>query len=401
MEEQGTGTILEYARTQTRDFTEFPFQTADALVFALLSYDRIPQSVPHLKSLVARYGSLSRRVRSFDWRHPVASAQAIVRVPFDGPTMRQVEQELTLYEEHHPYLEEHAGFVPAGTPRQFYRSIAHNPRFAVTRVNAADERFDLDQQTQFAAMTFLLPTGTLVVAFRGTDDSLIGWKEDFNMAFTYPVPAQKQAADYLERVGALWNGEIVLTGHSKGGNLAIYAAMNAPDAIKDRITRIYTLDGPGFSPEVIHSYEYSTVVHRITRVIPDGSIIGMLLAHSPHAHRIVVKSSADGLMQHSCYTWLMHGDHFVQVPDVTPTSQTFAEAMNSWLGGMTQRQREHGVEALFRVLTSSGHGTITELMTAGPRIIPDMLGSYVGLSSEERKYINQALWMFAGATFHH
>lgn len=221
------------------------------------------------------------------------------------------------------------------------------------------------------------------------------------MAFTYPVPAQKQAADYLERVGALWNGEIVLTGHSKGGNLAIYAAMNAPDAIKDRITRIYTLDGPGFSPEVIHSYEYSTVVHRITRVIPDGSIIGMLLAHSPHAHRIVVKSSADGLMQHSCYTWLMHGDHFVQVPDVTPTSQTFAEAMNSWLGGMTQRQREHGVEALFRVLTSSGHGTITELMTAGPRIIPDMLGSYVGLSGEERKYINQALWMFAGATFHH
>ena len=104
MEEQGTGTILEYARTQTRDFTEFPFQTADALVFALLSYDRIPQSVPHLKSLVARYGSLSRRVRSFDWRHPVASAQALVRVPFNGPTMRQVEQELTLYEEYHPYL---------------------------------------------------------------------------------------------------------------------------------------------------------------------------------------------------------------------------------------------------------------------------------------------------------
>ena len=143
MEEQRTGTILEYARTQTRDFTEYPFQTADALVFALLSYDRIPQSVPRLKTLVARYGSLSRRVRSFDWRHPVASAQAIVRVPFDGPTMRQVEQELTLYEEHHPYLEEHAGFIPAGTPRQFYRSIAHNPRFAVTRINAAAHMNDM------------------------------------------------------------------------------------------------------------------------------------------------------------------------------------------------------------------------------------------------------------------
>ena len=184
--------------------------------------------------------------------------------------------------------------------------------------------------------------------------------------------------------------------------------MNAPDAIKDRITRIYTLDGPGFSPEVIHSYEYSTVVHRITRVIPDGSIIGMLLAHSPHAHRIVVKSSADGLMQHSCYTWLMHGDHFVQVPDVTPTSQTFAEAMNSWLGGMTQRQRK--IRASQMVLDELSHHLRLDIPLSADapsvapvphRIIPDMLGSYVGLSGEERKYINQALWMFAGATFHH
>lgn len=399
--EERRDTIADYARVETRDFTEYPLHAADALVFALLSYDMIPPLVPSLSSLTAAYGSFARRVRSFDWRHALDSARALVKPPFRGPTMRQVEQELTRYERAHPYWQEHSGFVEPSVPHGFYRSVEHNPRFAVVRVSAAEERFDSAQQTQFAAMTFLLPDGKLVVAFRGTDDSLVGWKEDFNMAYTYPVPAQKQAADYLERVGALWDGDIVLTGHSKGGNLAIYAAMNAPDAIKDRVLHIYSFDGPGFNPEVIRSYEYGTVVRRITKVVPEGSIIGVLLKASPTERRIVVRSDADGLMQHSCYTWLMDGDSFDTVDDLSDNSKTFAEAMDRWLGGMTQRQREHGVDALFRVLTSSGRDTITDLMTAGPRVIPDMLGSYVGLSPQDRRYINQAMWMLATATFHH
>lgn len=396
------GSILDYARTETRDFSQWPFHTADALVFALLSYDRIPSDVPTLAALERRYGSLSRRLRSFDWHRLSHSMRALMRAPFDGPALRQIEHELGEYETLHPYIAKHSGFGDPRESHEFYRSIAANPRFSVVRVAAAEERFDEAAQTQFAALTFRLPTGELVIAFRGTDDSLVGWKEDFNMAYQYPVPAQKQAADYLEKVAALWDGDIILTGHSKGGNVSVYAAMNARDDVKDRIRHIYSFDGPGFPSDVVHSYEYGTVINRITKVVPDSSIIGMLLNESPNERLVVVQSDADGLAQHSCYSWRMHGDDFdIAEEGLSESSKTFNDALNSWLSGMTQRQREHGVEALFRVLTSSGYKSTTELMKAGPRVIPGMLGRYVGLTSEERRYINQALWMLATATFRH
>ncbi|MGO4921687.1 DUF2974 domain-containing protein [Bifidobacterium choerinum] len=396
------GNILDYAHTETRDFSEWPFHVADALVFALLSYDKIPDDVPTLATLEQRYGSFGRRVRSFDWHRLAHSFRALARAPFDGPALRRIEHELGAYEVDHPYIAKHSGFGDPRVSHEFYRSIAANPRFSVVHVSAAEERFDEAAQTQFAALTFRLPTGELVIAFRGTDDSLVGWKEDFNMAYRYPVPAQKHAADYLEQVAALWDGDIILTGHSKGGNVSVYAAMNAHDDVKDRIRHIYSFDGPGFPPDVVRSYEYGTIVDRITKVVPDSSIIGMLLNESPRERLVVVKSDADGLGQHSCYSWQMRGDDFEIAPGgLSDSSKTFNDALNDWLGGMTQRQREHGVEALFRVLMSSGYKSTTELMKAGPRVIPGMLGQYVGLTSEERKYINQALWMLATATFRH
>ena len=249
-------TIIDYVAQETRDFSEYPFHVADALVYAILSYDKIPQEVPQLSSLLECFGSISSKLRNFNLKHPSRSLAALWRTPFPGPTLREVEERLHEYELTHPYWEHHSGFSDDDeTPHRFYRSIKRNPRFAVTRMSAAEERFDISQQTQYAAETFQLPDGTLLVAFRGTDDSLTGWREDFNMAFTYPVPAQKQAADYLEKVGRLWpNARIMLTGHSKGGNIAIYAAMNARDQIKDRIERIYAFDSPGFNQDVHHRH---------------------------------------------------------------------------------------------------------------------------------------------------
>ena len=396
-------TIIDYVAQETRDFSEYPFHVADALVYAILSYDKIPQEVPQLSSLLECFGSISSKLRNFNLKHPSRSLAALWRTPFPGPTLREVEERLHEYELTHPYWEHHSGFSDDDeTPHRFYRSIKRNPRFAVTRMSAAEERFDISQQTQYAAETFQLPDGTLLVAFRGTDDSFTGWREDFNMAFTYPVPAQKQAADYLEKVGRLWpNARIMLTGHSKGGNIAIYAAMNARDQIKDRIERIYAFDSPGFNQDVVSSYEYGTIVDRITKLVPEFSIIGMLLQSSPREHMIVVKSNADGLMQHSCYTWLMDGDRFDTVPALSESSRDFRGALNTWLNGMTQRQREHGVEALFRVLSSGGHSTITQLRTDGMKALPGLFSSYVGLDSEDRHYINQAIMLLAGTRFTH
>ncbi|MDR4021654.1 DUF2974 domain-containing protein, partial [Bifidobacterium sp.] len=285
---------------------------------------------------------------------------------------------------------ENVGLVDPQVTHDFYHAIAANPRFSDIEMGAFLEQFDDGEQTQFAAVTYRLPSGTLVVAFRGTDDSLVGWKEDFNMAFQYPVPAQVTAADYLARVAALWqNVPIVLTGHSKGGNLAVYAAMNAEDDVKDRIERIYSLDGPGFPEAVVNSFEYASVSDRIVKIVPDSSVVGMVLETPERC--IVVKSDVEGIMQHFVFSWQMHGGEFDKVEDVASSSVTFNKALNKWLANLSKEQRERAVDALFAVLEASGAGSISAMMAAGPKVIPEMLGAYVGLSGEDRRNLNQAL----------
>ena len=260
------GNIIDYARTETRDFGELPFREADALVLAQLSYDDVPECVPRLDDIESRYGTLRDRVKQFDVRRPIRSLHMLRKLPFNGVTIARADDELNHDQAVPDHDVENVGLVDPQVTHDFYHAVASNPRFSDIEMGAFLEQFDGEEQTQFAAVTYLLPSGALVVAYRGTDDSLVGWKEDFNMAFQYPVPAQATAADYLARVAALWKDvPIVLTGHSKGGNLAVYAAMNASDEVKDRVERIYSLDGPGFPESVVNSFEYASVSDRQNR----------------------------------------------------------------------------------------------------------------------------------------
>ena len=384
------GNIIDYARTETRSFEALPFREADALVLAQLSYDEVPECVLRLDDLVAKYGTLQARAKQFDIRRPIASLRMLRKPPFGGVTIARADDELNHDKPVADHDVENVGLVDPQVTHDFYHAIAANPRFSDIEMGAFLEQFDDGEQTQFAAVTYRLPSGTLVVAFRGTDDSLVGWKEDFNMAFQYPVPAQVTAADYLARVAALWqNVPIVLTGHSKGGNLAVYAAMNAEDDVKDRIERIYSLDGPGFPEAVVNSFEYASVSDRIVKIVPDSSVVGMVLETPERC--MVVKSDVEGIMQHFVFSWQMHGGEFDKVEDVASSSVTFNKALNKWLANLSKEQRERAVDALFAVLEASGAGSISAMMAAGPKVIPEMLGTYVGLSGEDRRNLNQAL----------
>ena len=275
--------------------------------------------------------------------------------------------------------------------------MARNPRFSSIHVGAVDERFSREHQTQFAAMTLLLPDGTLVVSFRGTDTSFVGWKEDFNMAFQYPVPAQQLAADYVTRVARLWQGDLVLLGHSKGGNLAVYAALQAGDDVLPRIRRVYSLDGPGFPADVVAGDRYRAVADRIVKIVPDSSIVGMIL-DSPE-HCVVVKSNEYGPMQHLAFSWQVDRDRFVTVPEVSVTSREFKRSLDRMLAGMTPDQCERVVDALFKVLAASDEHGLIGLMEAGPKTIPAMLGAFAGLTDEERQHILEAAGILLKASF--
>ncbi|OZG65974.1 DUF2974 domain-containing protein [Bifidobacterium eulemuris] len=390
------GNICDYVRDETRGFDELPFNAVDALVLAQLSYESIPPLVPRLIDEVECFGTFARRARRFSWRNPVQSIRSLAQAPFSPVTLEQVNTVLHGDVDdvctHPVHL---TGIADTKQVHEFVRATAANPRFSSLPMGAFAEQFDRREQTQFAAVTFRLPDGTLVLTFRGTDDSLVGWKEDFNMAFQYPVPAQEAAAEYLLVVAGMWKGPIILAGHSKGGNVAVYAAMNAPANIQSRITAVYSLDGPGFPRDVVQGDAYASIMGKIRKIVPDSSIIGMVL-ETPEPCT-VVKSDVEGVMQHFAFSWQVEGDRFVEVDDMAASSHTFNESFNQWMTGLTPEERQHAVDALFQVLHASGSTTFSGLLSAMPLALPGMIGTIVGLTPDERKHIHEAVKMLVTA----
>ena len=398
---RATGNIIDYARTRTGSFEERPFNDVDALVLASLAYQTMPDVVPTLTDWEHRYGTAADRWRTLmsdpktALRHPLNSLRALRHPDFPAATLADAAADL------HPQdFDYNAGYTGLADPKlteALFAAMARNPRFSSIHVGAVDERFSREHQTQFAAMTLLLPDGTLVVSFRGTDTSFVGWKEDFNMAFQYPVPAQQLAADYVTRVARLWQGDLVLLGHSKGGNLAVYAALQAGDDVLPRIRRVYSLDGPGFPADVVAGDRYRAVADRIVKIIPDSSIVGMIL-DSPE-HCVVVKSNEYGPMQHLAFSWQVDRDRFVTVPEVSATSREFKRSLDRMLNEMTPEQLERAVDAMFKVLAASDEHGLIGLMEAGPKTIPAMLGAFAGLTDEERQHILEAAGILLRASF--
>lgn len=392
------GNIIDYAREEQRSFEELPFNEVDALILAQLAYEDIPRLVPALDDERNMYGTFRGRMHHFPMdRHNLRqSAKALLRAPFSAITLKQMDEVLHGGADSACQHQVHAvNFTDPAIMHSFVRTVAANPRFSGLRVGAFAERFDTDEQTQTAALTFLLPDGTLVLSFRGTDDSLVGWKEDFNMAFQYPVPAQRMAADYICAVAKLWPGDMILTGHSKGGNSAVYAAMNAPAKIRKRIAAVYSLDGPGFPEHVVTSEPYLSTVSKVHKIVPDSSIIGMVL-ETPEPC-VVVKADCEGLMQHFAFAWQVDGDAFVRVDDIAPSSHEFNSSFNRWMTGLSREEREHAVDALFQVIHASGATTFSGLIASMPLSLPSMIGAIVGLTPDERKHLMEAMRMLAAA----
>ena len=392
------GNIIDYAREEQRSFEGLPFNEVDALILAQLAYEDIPRLVPALDDERNMYGTFRGRMHHFPMdRHNLRqSAKALLRAPFSAITLKQMDEVLHGGADSACQHQVHAvNFTDPAIMHSFVRTVAANPRFSGLRVGAFAERFDTDEQTQTAALTFLLPDGTLVLSFRGTDDSLVGWKEDFNMAFQYPVPAQRMAADYICAVAKLWPGDMILTGHSKGGNSAVYAAMNAPAKIRKRIAAVYSLDGPGFPEHVVTSEPYLSTVSKVHKIVPDSSIIGMVL-ETPEPC-VVVKADCEGLMQHFAFAWQVDGDAFVRVDDIAPSSHEFNSSFNRWMTGLSREEREHAVDALFQVVHASGATTFSGLIASMPLSLPSMIGAIVGLTPDERKHLMEAMRMLAAA----
>lgn len=247
-------------------------------------------------------------------------------------------------------------------PRQIVTLMARaakTRRFGNVRMIGYTNEICEGEQMQFSAVTFLTDNGKSFLAFRGTDDTLVGWKEDFNMSFLHPIPAQLAAADYLSRIAEQTEGPILLGGHSKGGNLAVFAAVEAPEHLRERIEAVYNNDGPGFTSDFIESEKYRSSRERIHTIVPQSSVIGMLLEHE-EAYE-VIQSSAQGLFQHSGLSWQVQGPSFVHLDTVTEESRKIDQGLKKWLGEMTVEQRTLFIDSIYERLIAEDAKTLTDL----------------------------------------
>lgn len=231
---------------------------------------------------------------------------------------------------------------------ELLRAAADTVRFGLAKICMYRDQLIPELETQFAALTFLLDDGTMFLAFRGTDSTLTGWKEDFNMSFQQIVPSQRMAVEYVRDVEAAYMLPMRLGGHSKGGNLAVFAAARSLPARQKRILEVYNNDGPGFTDYMMGDPGYLAMVPRIRTFIPQSSVIGMLLEHEePYT---VVRSKNVGILQHDPYSWEVMGNGLVTMQEVTYSSQFMDATIKAWFAEMTDQERGQLVDEMFSLL---------------------------------------------------
>ena len=251
------------------------------------------------------------------------------------------------------------GRVIPDTVFELFDVLSRCRRFQYMKLSHYVNQVDEQEQKQFAAITVELGNGGFCIAYRGTDDTIVGWKEDFNMCFQYPVPSQIQAVEYLQQVALVKRGRIYLGGHSKGGNLAIYAATMCNPLVRRRIRRVCSFDSPGFTQEFLQMESYQTISARVQRIVPQSSMIGILFEHNTQYD--VVLSTQIGLFQHDMFSWQVLGDEFVYVDDISSSATTVEHTMKEFVGSMSIEERQKFVEALFYVFEETGAKTLSQL----------------------------------------
>ena len=283
--------------------------------------------------------------------------------------------------------------VPGAIP-EMLRKMADSRRFGDMKLNCFVDHLDVGKGEQFAALVIETGDKTLYLSFRGTDDTLAGWKEDFELACMPEVPAQKKAVAYTWAVAKQFpRKRLRLGGHSKGGNLAVYAGVFCPESVQKRIIAVWSNDGPGFHNDLLDLPEHRRIAECIFSIVPKSSVVGMLLEHEEDY--TVVDSNQLGFMQHDGFSWQVMGDHFITLRQVTQQAHLSDQELRKWVHGLSVEQRETFVNAMFDVLTASGAVTLTDLRDDSFKAVGAMIKAMKDLDKETR----DGLWDFLAILF--
>lgn len=311
--------IIEYVETEMATFREKPFSVVDSTVLSQLTYLDMSGVVPGIGN-----------------KNPVTVSQLYRAECF------------TEYVENTIFPKQN---------RQLLNALCASPRFRDIKINYYIDSSDEIEEKQFAAMTFFLPGGEIYVAYRGTDSTINGWKEDFNMFFMDTIPGQLSAARYLKWVAARTTQPIYVGGHSKGGNLAMYSASFVDKKIQDRIITVFNHDGPGLTKGAMAKPEFSDITDRINITLPHSSLIGLIFCHGNYT---VVESKRIGIMQHDLYSWEIRDGSFIYEKEVKPGGNKIVDSVYDLMETLSEEDRQLFVDTVFEIINSAGASTFSE-----------------------------------------
>ena len=274
--------------------------------------------------------------------------------------------------------------MPSKQINKMFCLAAKTRRFGGIRITDFIEDTRKDDDCQFSAVTFHLPARQMVIAFRGTDDTIVGWKEDFCLSFLDEIPAQRLAVEYLESMAKKYPDErILLTGHSKGGNLAAYSAVKCSPETKKRISRAYCNDGPGLSSETVSSPEFKQIQRKLSVILPQSSYIGVLFEKGEKFH--VVNCRGKGVFQHDPYYWELDGPNFIKLTELSKQGKRNEEQFRRGMSRMTIEEKKEFVETFFSLVESTGATTLSEFAEGGPKRLITLIRGYSGLDKPKRE----------------
>ncbi len=243
---------------------------------------------------------------------------------------------------------------------ELLKKVGTSTRFKDVTLFGFTNIIDVEKETQFSAMCALLPTKQICIIFRGTDDSLVGWKEDFNMSYVCPVPAQELAVKYVEKVALKKRNKLLVMGHSKGGNLSVFSSSFCSNKVQNRIVHVYDNDGPGFLPHILSEKGYIKVLPKVTSVVPESSLVGILL-NKNNKQVIITSSAAPGIAQHDMLTWQVEATSLITFNKFGTLSLITSQSVQKWLQDSELEIRRQFIIDLFSVLESTNAKTLSEL----------------------------------------
>lgn len=275
------------------------------------------------------------------------------------------------------------------------KKMAQTRRFAGVRLSHYINDISDEEQSQFSAMCVELEDGSVYVSYSGTDNTIVGWRENFNMGFLAETPGQLKAVAYLNGVCGDFTGtDIRVGGHSKGGNLAVYASVKCKSSIQKRIVGIYSNDGPGFWRELVEGESYQRMLPKIHNILPESAIVGMLLEHRG-AYR-VVKSTERGVAQHDVMSWEVLGTSMVYTRDVAAESILIDETMKNWIDKLNSDERKEIVDTVFDILEEAHIYTVDDLYHCTWKQLQGFMKAKSKLPAETQSLFSKALKLLWG-----